>query len=404
MDTITHGIVGALIGKAFFADDVAPNAPSWREAPRTAGRVAILSATLGAVFPDIDVFAGPLAHNSLAMITWHRSITHSLVMLPVWAVLLALLTGAVARFWRWPTPPLTTLILIYAVGLASHIFLDLITNFGTMIWSPLDYTRPAWDWLFIIDLLLTSAALVPQLAAWAYRRPERAPHRAIALWVLLTGAAWAIGPLVRAAGVPYSTDAVLIMGLFFALFLVMPLRRGAGLRMGRVKWGRIGIALVALYLAFAGGMHQMALTKVKEFAADSHIDATTIAALPQPPSAARWVGMIATATGLYLVQFDVLGNEPVKIQFFPDPASNRYIADARTLPDVQKFLWFARFPVFRYLELGNERVVEISDLRFFGPGRPIVQRSGLPPAFGFTFQVVFDADGHVVSDGMLRPR
>jgi membrane-bound metal-dependent hydrolase YbcI (DUF457 family) len=404
MDTITHGIVGALIGKAFFADDVAPNAPSWREAPRTAGRVAILSATLGAMFPDIDVFAGPLAHNSLAMITWHRSITHSLVMLPVWAVLLALLTGASARFWRWPAPPLTTLILIYAVALASHIFLDLITNFGTMIWSPLDYTRPAWDWLFIIDLLLTSAALVPQLAAWAYRRPERALYRAVALWVLLTGTAWAIGPLVRAAGVPYSTDAVLIMGLFFALFLVMPLRRGAGLRMGRVKWCRIGIALVALYLAFAGGMHQMALTKVKEFAADSHIDATTIAALPQPPSAARWVGMLATATGLYLVQFDVLGNEPVKIQFFPDPASNRYIADARTLPDVQKFLWFARFPVFRYLELGNERVVEISDLRFFGPGRPIVQRNGLPPAFGFTFQVVFDADGHVVSDGMLQPR
>jgi membrane-bound metal-dependent hydrolase YbcI (DUF457 family) len=403
MDTITHGIVGALIGKAFFAGDAAPNAPSWREASRDFGRVAIVSATLGAIFPDIDVFAGPLAHNSLAMITWHRSITHSLVMLPVWAVLLALFTAAVARRWRWPAPPLTTLILIYAVALASHIFLDLITNFGTMIWSPLDYTRPAWDWLFIIDLLLTSAALVPQLAAWAYSRPQRAPHRAIALWVLLTVAAAAIGPLVRAVGVPYSIDTVFIMGLFFALFLVLPLRRGAGLRMGRAKWCRVGVALVALYLAFAGGMHQTALSRVRQFAADSHIDATNIAALPQPPSPARWVGMIATAKGLYVVQFDILGNEPVKIQFFADAAPNRYIAGARALPDVQKFLWFARFPVFRYLELDDQRLVQIGDLRFYGPGRPIVSRPGAPPVFGFTFQVVFDADGHVVSDGMLRP-
>ena len=33
----------------------------------------------------------------MAMLTWHRNITHSLVLLPVWAVLLALLTVALAR-------------------------------------------------------------------------------------------------------------------------------------------------------------------------------------------------------------------------------------------------------------------------------------------------------------------
>ncbi len=65
MDTITHGIVGALIGKTFFAEDVSPAAFSWREPLRTTGRVAILSATIGAIFPDIDVFAGPLAVTAL---------------------------------------------------------------------------------------------------------------------------------------------------------------------------------------------------------------------------------------------------------------------------------------------------------------------------------------------------
>ena len=75
MDTITHGIVGALVGKAFFAGNAKPDAPSWRQPPRDTGRVAIVSATLAAMFPDIDVFAGPLAHNSMAMMAWHRNIT-----------------------------------------------------------------------------------------------------------------------------------------------------------------------------------------------------------------------------------------------------------------------------------------------------------------------------------------
>jgi membrane-bound metal-dependent hydrolase YbcI (DUF457 family) len=369
MDTITHGIVGALIGKAFFADDLPPNAPSWHERPRSADRVAIISATLGSIFPDIDVFAGPLAHNSMAMMTWHRNITHSLVMLPVWAVLLALLTGLLARWLRWPSPPFPTLVLIYAVGLGSHVFLDLITSFGTMIWSPLDYTRPALDWLFIIDLMLTSAALVPQLAAWAFRLPEQATRRAIILWAILTGTAVAIGPLVRAFHVPYSMNAILLAGIFNAMFLLLPLRRGVGTRMGRAKWCRVGIALVAGYLAFAGGMHQSALARVKEFADEMHIDATKIAAIPQPPSAVFWAGMIETPTGTFLLQFDQLGNEPVRFYFFSDPAPNQYLDAARRLRDVQTFLWFARFPVYRYEERGDERVVQITDLRFFGPTR-----------------------------------
>src|SRR5580698_1355650 len=132
MDTVTHGIVGALIGKALFAEDPSQIAPTWLERPRTAGRVAIISCTLGAIFPDIDVFAGPLAHNALAIISWHRSITHSLIMLPVWTVILAAITFWLAGLIEWPSPTFGTLTAIYAIGLASHIFLDLITSFGTM--------------------------------------------------------------------------------------------------------------------------------------------------------------------------------------------------------------------------------------------------------------------------------
>ncbi len=74
MDTITHGIVGALIGKGFFAGEPSRAAASWREPPRTPSRVAILSCTIGAMFPDIDVLAGQLAHNNLALMTWYPTL------------------------------------------------------------------------------------------------------------------------------------------------------------------------------------------------------------------------------------------------------------------------------------------------------------------------------------------
>ena len=140
----------------------------------------------GSIFPDIDIFAGPLARNPLAIMEWHRNITHSLVMLPVWAVLLAAVSLPLARWLRWKAPSFPRLFGICAVGLATHVFLDLVTSFGTMVWSPLRYSRVAWDWLFILDLTLTAIALVPQLAAWCYREPGKFERRAGAVWAVLT--------------------------------------------------------------------------------------------------------------------------------------------------------------------------------------------------------------------------
>ena len=182
MDTITHGIVGALAGKALFAGRTFPPALPAKRRGRAlsspTARAAIVACTLGSMFPDIDIFAGPLAHNPLAIMEWHRNITHSAVMLPLWALLLAAVSIPLARLLKWKSPPFLTLFAIYAVGIATHIFLDLVTNFGTMVWSPLRYSRPAWDWVFILDLTLTSIALVPQFAAWCYREPGQFWRRA----------------------------------------------------------------------------------------------------------------------------------------------------------------------------------------------------------------------------------
>ena len=84
MDTITHGIAGALIGKGFFS--------------RKAARVAIFSATIGAMFPDIDVVAEVFSRDPLAIVKYHRAITHSFFVLPFFAAALAWLTRAGAAF------------------------------------------------------------------------------------------------------------------------------------------------------------------------------------------------------------------------------------------------------------------------------------------------------------------
>ena len=402
MDTITHGIVGALIGKAFFGGEPSRAPLSWQEPPRTAGRVAILSCTIGAIFPDVDVFAGPLAHNNLAIMTWHRGITHSIVMLPVWALVLTTLTWWTARRLRWPAPEFGDLLAIYLVAIGSHIFLDVITNFGTMVWSPLNYSRVAWDWIFIVDLTFTSLALMPQLAAWAFRPLKNSWKRALPLWALLSAASFAIGPLVRPMDIPFPTGTSFVLAGALGCFFLLPLRHGTGSHAGRRKWCRIGIALCTAYLAFAATMHHSAFQRISEFASQAHLDVQNIAALPLPPSLARWAGLIETPEGIYRIQFAQLGDEPFHIDFFRQPPANQYLAAARGLSEVQTFLWFARFPLFRFFERDGRSVVEISDLRFYGQRQPAPVQGDAERATTFTFEVVFAPDGKVLSQGPLR--
>ena len=67
---------------------------------------------------------------------------------------------------------------------------------------------------------------------------------------------------------------------------------------------------------------------------------------------------------------------------------------AQSLPDVHRYLRFARFPFVTYQERGDGYVVDIQDVQFFWPPRGKIQP--------FTFQVSFDREGHVMASGLLR--
>lgn len=443
MDTITHGIAGALIAKAFFAErrsppgnepegaggiaDAAP-ARGWSES----GRVAVLASTLGAILPDGDVFFGALARNDLAILEWHRGVTHSLMCLPIWAVALAALTRWYTKRRGWTAPSWIVLAVIYAVTLSSHILLDLITSFGTMIWCPLRYTRPAWDLAFILDFTLLGTLLLPQLAAWVYRDRERSFLRAAGLWSACTLGVLLVYWSARALRFPFSPVALLVIAAVLAALFFLPAAGDRGYRWRRATWCRAGVCAFAAYLGFCAAAHQVALRRVRQFAAERNLRAGEIGALPLPPSLAHWDGLIRTLDGIYEGRFNIFSADPPVLQFLADSPLNGYIAAARRLPRVQTYLWFARFPLYRYSETladagaaaakspgfvaekspraavsklpralaggsadagGGLHIVEIRDLRFFSRGRR--------PA-PFTFRVTFDDSGRVLEQGLIR--
>src|SRR5712692_1182384 len=369
MDTITHGIAGALIGKAVFRGE-----DLFASHPMNRGRIITWSLMLSAIFPDSDVLRDFFSSDKLLIVTWHRSLTHSLVLLPIWALLLAGVTCAFAAWRKWEAPSFAALSAIYGVGILSHILLDLVTSFGTIIWSPLNWSRPAWDLIFIVDFTLTAIFLVPQLLAWVYAHPEKLKRRAIGMWLVFLPAPFLIARIGEIVGAPISDRVVLSAIVIFA----------------------------ALYLACTVYTHHVALSRIQKFAELDHLQVESIGALPLPPSLWHWDGLVRTNRGVYELRMD-LSDKPAsdtelltgEHHYYPDAPANSYIEAAKRLPEVQKIFWFSRFPVTRFHKEGGDiAVVEISDIRF-------VQTRRDRPA-SFTYRVRFDAAGNLLSQGWVR--
>lgn len=404
MDTITHGIAGALIGKAICGgDSMFPLKPMGR------ARITTWALMLGAIFPDSDVFRDMLSKDPMLIITWHRSYTHSLLMLPLFALALAGITRWIAKKFSWEAPSYAALTGICAIGIASHILLDLITTFGTMVWSPVSWSRPAWDLVFIVDFTMTGILLIPQLLAWVHRDEPRVRRRAVKMWMLLIPVTFGIAAIGRIVGAPISNAAIWAAVGMFSLLFLLPAVFGWGSRLRLAAWNRAGFVGACVYVGLTIFAHHRALERVKRFAEFQGVKPDVIGALPLPPSLWSWDGLIRTPRGVYEMRMDlsqpsgIPANEaeaaaaakvPLTYNYFPDAPMNSWIRQASQLPEVQKVMWFDRFPVTHFHKEGDEAVVEILDLRFakIRPDRPA----------SFTYRVRFDSAGKVVEQGWVR--
>jgi membrane-bound metal-dependent hydrolase YbcI (DUF457 family) len=401
MDPITHGITGALLGKAFFsrraergtseADDPG-NGTATRAVLET--RVAIFAATLGAVFPDIDVVREAISRDPLAIVKYHRGITHSFFGLPFFAVGLAALTSWVTRRWKIPAPSFALLALIYGVGILSHILLDGMTSFGTMMWTPFSSRRVAWDLLFIIDLTFTSVVLLPQLTAWIYRDRTKYFRRGAMMWALFSLAIAGAWEAARAARAPFHVWAGAAASAIAAILFFGPALRDWGFRVSRAQWCQAGVLAMVAYIGACGVAHHEAMKRVQAFAAANRIQVVRIGALPVPPSLLDWGDAIRTSDGVYSSHYDLRDPNPPPFRFEADSPPDAFTARALELPEVHLYWNFARFPVIRTFAQRDDHAV------VFGENRFVDRRKGRPQPF--TYSVVFDDTGHVVEEGWLR--
>jgi inner membrane protein len=117
--------------------------------------------------PDIDIF---FTTDPEAYLRFHRGVTHSLWGGFVLALLLALLFWAFKRK-QWRFGPL--LLLGYGCVL-THIFLDWVNNYGTLIFAPWSNYRAMLGTVFIIDPFLTVGLLGLLVVAAIWKKRRRA--------------------------------------------------------------------------------------------------------------------------------------------------------------------------------------------------------------------------------------
>lgn len=165
MDTLTHALSGALAARLCVRppDPQHPNRPAvWQ---------AVTVGTVAALFPDGDFVLAFI--SEMTYLRGHRGMTHSLLLLPLWGLLIAWAMAALFRVTHrpgQPRPDWKNLYFLACLALLLHILGDLITQFGTMLLSPLSDRRFSLSTTFIIDLGISGILLAGLIASAAWRR------------------------------------------------------------------------------------------------------------------------------------------------------------------------------------------------------------------------------------------
>lgn len=200
MDSVTQAVLGAAIGGAI--------------APAGQRRKALLAGAALGTLPDLDVLIdyGDAVEN----FTYHRGFSHSLFVLPPFALLLWL---ALRRWWAPVRDAPLRWLAIIGLALVTHPLLDAHTAYGTQLLWPLESPPVMWATLFIIDPLFTLPMLVAVVitAAWPARRGSVA-RAALLLSTLYLGWSWMAQTIVAR----HTGDALAERGLSGAPVFITP--------------------------------------------------------------------------------------------------------------------------------------------------------------------------------------
>ncbi|WP_454781754.1 metal-dependent hydrolase [Legionella sp. WA2022007384] len=136
MDPVTHAVLGAACSQSILYKKDKNNA--W------------IVGGLAAMAPDLDVLIQQ-SDNPMLFFLYHRHFSHSLLFIPLGALIVTLALLVFKRFrTNWKLTFLAALI-----GYATHGLLDACTNYGTVLFWPFSTTRVSWDIVSIIDPFVT---------------------------------------------------------------------------------------------------------------------------------------------------------------------------------------------------------------------------------------------------------
>ncbi|MBI3045472.1 MAG: metal-dependent hydrolase [Betaproteobacteria bacterium] len=320
MDTLTHALSGALLARA--------TAPGRSDEATFPLRRRLLVGFLAAAAPDLDFvigFVGPIEY-----LYHHRGVTYSLVMLPLWAFLMAHLFSLIwrrDRSWR-------AYFGVAALGLAIHIAGDWITSFGTMVFSPFSDACLGIGATFIIDLWFSGIILAGLAASWLWRA---SPVPAIAGLAALCGYIAFQGTLHQRA---------IEWGGAHA--------RASGLRQAEVTAQPRPVS----------PFNWMVVVRNGEDVRYSFVNLVR----REPRRLAPGAGFIARLDAAYL---PLAQAQWVHGTRFGASETERILArEAWSQPQFAFYRWFAEEPVLLRVEAGNPSTCAwFQDLRFFTPGR-----------------------------------
>jgi inner membrane protein len=320
VDTLTHALSGALLARA-----TAPQNADDRTLPL--GR-RLFVGFLAAAAPDLDFvisYIGPVEY-----LLHHRGATHSLVLLPLWAYLLARLCAVTWRRDR----PWRAYFGVIAFGLGIHIAGDWITSFGTMVFAPLSDARVGIGTTFIIDLWFTGIILAGLAACIV----------------------WRASPVPAIAGLAALCGYIAFQGV---------------LHERAVEWGEVHARDSGLKQAEVSAQPRpvspfnwMVIVRSSEEARYSFINLVRREPLRPAPDA----GYIALLDAAYL---PLAQARWVHATRFGSSAAERATArEAWSQPRFSFYRWFAEEPVLLRVDSGNPSTCAwFQDLRFFTPGR-----------------------------------
>lgn len=159
MDILTHGLLGGALAQSCSS--------------KAEARSATLVGFVAALLADTDALIRS-ATDPLLTLEYHRQFTHSLIFIPVGALLVALILWPV--FKKFGQPLEFRRIYLYALlGCATSGVLDACTSYGTHLLWPFTDERVAWSVVSIFDPLFSLILMVALVAGLRWHK-QMAPR------------------------------------------------------------------------------------------------------------------------------------------------------------------------------------------------------------------------------------